>query len=605
MPQVERIAPGEDTVRILVTTDNHVGFNEQDGVRGDDSWKTFEEIMTVGRERQVDLVLQCGDLFHTNTPSKKSLYNVVRTLRRTVMGDRPVQFEVLSDPSVVFDDGFNTVNYEDPNLNVSLPVFAINGNHDDQSGKNLLSPLDLLSSTGLLNYFGKVTQSDSIDVRPLLLQKGCTKISLFGLSNVKDERLFKSFRDGRVRFSTSSVRQREWFNLMCVHQNHHAHTNTSYLPEHFLPSFLDLVVWGHEHECVPYTTTNVATGTDILQPGSSIATSLSRAEAGEKCVFILSINRLDYCIEPVRLTTVRPFVYDEISLASFPHLRTGSLYKNEVTVFLIDKINELIEQARAQAAAQGPSTGAGDTLPLVRLRCDYSGGYEVENPTRFSNRFIGKVANVNSIVQFYCKKSYAAGARRGAGPSTTAHDDPDKTTNIQSLVNSYLKNSELSLLPEVGLSNAVRNFIDKDDKAALKDFIEEEMQSEFELLVKSTGRLDIHADLKSVLGEIKRERRARATSSEPGDSAGLPGDAAGLPGEPTGASAGPPAASTDPPGEPTDPPEDPTGLARASRGSGGVRAAAQPAKPKTARKSRKAAKNDEISKINLLMNRKK
>lgn len=34
----------------------------------------------------------------------------------------------LSDPS------FPAVNYEDPNLNVGIPVFSIHGNHDDPQG---------------------------------------------------------------------------------------------------------------------------------------------------------------------------------------------------------------------------------------------------------------------------------------------------------------------------------------------------------------------------------------------------------------------------------------------------------------------------------------
>lgn len=29
---------------------------------------------------------------------------------------------------------FNHVNYEDPDINVAIPVFSIHGNHDDPSG---------------------------------------------------------------------------------------------------------------------------------------------------------------------------------------------------------------------------------------------------------------------------------------------------------------------------------------------------------------------------------------------------------------------------------------------------------------------------------------
>jgi double-strand break repair protein MRE11 len=37
-----------------------------------------------------------------------------------------------------------TVNYEDPNFNVALPIFSIHGNHDDPSGAGAYSTMDLL-----------------------------------------------------------------------------------------------------------------------------------------------------------------------------------------------------------------------------------------------------------------------------------------------------------------------------------------------------------------------------------------------------------------------------------------------------------------------------
>ena len=48
------------------------------------------------------------------------------------------------------------VNFEDPNLNIGLPIFTIHGNHDDPGGADNLSAVDILSTCNLLNYFGKV-----------------------------------------------------------------------------------------------------------------------------------------------------------------------------------------------------------------------------------------------------------------------------------------------------------------------------------------------------------------------------------------------------------------------------------------------------------------
>lgn len=43
---------------------------------------------------------------------------------------------------------------------MGLPVFTIHGNHDDPSGADNLSAVDVLSTCKLLNYFGKTVMPD-------------------------------------------------------------------------------------------------------------------------------------------------------------------------------------------------------------------------------------------------------------------------------------------------------------------------------------------------------------------------------------------------------------------------------------------------------------
>lgn len=69
-------------------------------------------------------------------------------------------------------------NTHDPNLNVGLPVFTIHGNHDDPSGPENLSAVDLLSAVHYVNYFGKHTMTregtddvGKIVLSPVLLMK--------------------------------------------------------------------------------------------------------------------------------------------------------------------------------------------------------------------------------------------------------------------------------------------------------------------------------------------------------------------------------------------------------------------------------------------------
>jgi double-strand break repair protein MRE11 len=63
-----------NVLRIMVSTDNHLGYMERDAVRGHDSFLAFDEVLATARAQRVDLVLLAGDLFHENKPSRLTMY---------------------------------------------------------------------------------------------------------------------------------------------------------------------------------------------------------------------------------------------------------------------------------------------------------------------------------------------------------------------------------------------------------------------------------------------------------------------------------------------------------------------------------------------------
>ncbi|KAK2786377.1 meiotic recombination [Onygenales sp. PD_12] len=506
-----------DTIRILVSTDNHVGYNERDPVRGDDSWKSFHEVMCLAKEQDVDMVLLAGDLFHENKPSRKSMYQVMRSLRMNCYGEKPCELEMLSDASENFQGAFNHVNYEDMDINVAIPVFSIHGNHDDPSGEGHLAALDILQVSGLVNYYGRTPESDNIQVKPVLLQKGRTKLALYGMSNVRDERLFRTFRDGKVKFFQPSLQKSDWFNLLSVHQNHHAHTETGYLPENFLPDFVDLVIWGHEHECLIDPRLNPETNFHVMQPGSSVATSLVPGEAVPKQVAILSITGREFKTEPIRLKSVRPFVMREIILHEEKEAQRLAKKENnrtELTRFLMGVVEELIEEAKQdwlEAQDNEDDEELEVPLPLVRLRVEVStpggGSFDCENPQRFSNRFVGKVANVNDVVQFYRKKKAVTALRRGEtdAPDEAAisHLSALDTVKVEKLVREFLMAQSLTILPQNSFGDAVSQFVDKDDKHAMEMFVNESLDSQMKhLMALDQDGEDEEMDLDDERGNI-------------------------------------------------------------------------------------------------------
>ena len=304
----------ENIVRIMVATDIHLGFAEKDPVRRDDSFEAFEESLQYARRERVDFILLGGDLFHENKPSRKTLHRCLELLRKYCLGDKPIAIEILSDQARNFSTPFSRVNYQDPNYNVALPVFTIHGNHDDPAGDGALTALDLLSVSNLVNYFGKQNNIDDISLYPILLRKGQTRVALYGLGNIRDERLYRTFQQKNVRWVKPTADPEHWFNLFVFHQNRAAHSPKNYIQEVMLDRCLDLVIWGHEHECLIKPQQSAVANFFVSQPGSTVVTSLCEGEAKPKCVAILEIHMKDFRLTPIELRTARPFVMEDVSL---------------------------------------------------------------------------------------------------------------------------------------------------------------------------------------------------------------------------------------------------------------------------------------------------
>jgi len=335
-----------DTIKILVATDIHLGYMEKDPIRGNDSLTTFEEILRLAKQNNVDLILLGGDLFHDNKPSRKTIHGAMTLLRKFCMGDKPVEIEFISDQSVNFGHTpFPCVNYEDPNLNISIPVFSIHGNHDDPTGLGTLCSLDLLSASGLLNYFGKYSSLEKIEISPLLMQKGKTKLALYGLGAIKDERLHHMFRNKNITMLRPRENKDDWVNVFVIHQNRSKHGETNYIPEQFLDDFLDLVIWGHEHECRITPTSNGVNKFLVSQPGSSIATSLSEGETKDKHVGLLLIHGTEWKIKRLKLETVRQFKMQDIVLADTSLNPQDADIAKKAEAFCLEKVESLLREA--------------------------------------------------------------------------------------------------------------------------------------------------------------------------------------------------------------------------------------------------------------------
>uniref|UniRef100_A0A803T602 Double-strand break repair protein MRE11 n=1 Tax=Anolis carolinensis TaxID=28377 RepID=A0A803T602_ANOCA len=456
-------------------------YLEKDAARGNDTFVTFDEILKLAQDHEVDFILLGGDLFHENKPSRKTLYTCLELMRKYCMGDRPVQFEILSDQSVNFGfSKFPWVNYQDGNLNISTPVFSIHGNHDDPTGADALCALDILSCAGLLNHFGRSPSVEKIDISPVLLQKGKSKMALYGLGSIPDERLYRMFVNKQVTMLRPKEDGDSWFNLFVLHQNRSKHGATNYIPEQFLDDFIDLVIWGHEHECKISPTRNEQQLFYVSQPGSSVVTSLSPGEAVKKHVGLLRIKGKKMNLQKIPLQTVRPFYIEDIILADHPDIFNPDNPKvtQAIQAFCMEKVESMLDNSERERLGNPRQP----EKPLIRLRVDYSGGFEPFSVVRFSQKYMDRVANPKDIIHFFRHREQKEKNEdeMNFGKLVCKPASEGTTLRVEDLVKQYFQTAEkkvqLSLLTERGMGEAVQEFVDKEEKDAIEELVKFQLE---------------------------------------------------------------------------------------------------------------------------------
>ena len=372
--------------------------------------------------------------------------------------------------------------------------------------------------SNLVNYFGRQDQVDKVEVSPILLQKGASKVALYGMGSLRDERLNRMWQGKKVRFlrpdigdsrhdgsgtgggdddDDSNVQSNDdsnWFNIFCLHQNRDLGRGTkNCVHESMIPEWMDLIVWGHEHECLIEPQESVVGTFRITQPGSTVATSLSAGETARKHVGLLDVRGNQFRLTPIPLTQVRAFTIGETSLSG-----PGSSLDPEdpridekMSRTLEEQVRALLREARRKHKAlrsQAAQTGNDpkdlvdniyqlekpDSV-LVRLKVEHS-GFSTLNNQRFGAKFVGEVANPSDILLFH-RKRQSNNSGEGSGNKTLQQMDrpvvPDalEEMNVEDLIKEHLEIGEMKLeiLSEEKLNAALEQFVDKESRQAITD----------------------------------------------------------------------------------------------------------------------------------------
>ncbi|XP_050544320.1 double-strand break repair protein MRE11 isoform X2 [Daktulosphaira vitifoliae] len=397
-------------------------------------------------------------------------------LRTYCLGDKPVNIEFLSDQAEVFKHCNNPiVNFEDPNLNISIPVFSIHGNHDDPCGHREISCMDLLSSMGLINYFGKQTNLQNIDITPILLKKGSNRIGLYGLSHIRDERLERLFRDRKVRMFRPQEDTDQWFNIFVCHQNRVKRPGTKYLPEEVIPDFINLTIWGHEHESLINPVPNHSNKGYICQPGSTVATSMCEGEAGSKCVGLLTIKDKSFKMEELELKSIRQMHFETIKLSECENILANS---EQVQSYIEEKIELILASLRNKHSGHPKQP----LIPLIRLRVFYDNNLQFFNTHRFGLKYHDRVANANDMIMLKMeKKNYEKKLSCIDGETLEEIVDNQELENIEQIIEAYFQektndNKQLELLSIKGMAEGVTRFVNNQSSESIKKVIDYQMK---------------------------------------------------------------------------------------------------------------------------------
>lgn len=385
----------EDAFRILVLTDNHMGYKNNDpnlkevsDIQSDlimqDSFEAVEEILRTAKRENVDFVIQGGDLYHDANPSLEVLNRGMEVFTKTIFGTKKHNFEMD-----VMDDTCSSINIENEDVNIAVPVFAIHGNHDYPTNSDWRSVLEILKTNNLINYFGKREDLSFFRLRPICFKKKTSSgkmigIALYGMGYMQHSKLRKILKEGKYEIvPPADAGEVEYKSIMVMHQNRFKGRGSGAsknlcIEFQLLPREIDLFIWGHEHDC--YTHFEPINGGEsyVYQPGSSVATSLTEGEARSKHYGIVSWSgagniQLERAIEikAQRHLEFKTFSFENIKRECEEKVKMshGDLedrklefeVKQHFHNFVVEEIRKMLSNALATRINH-------NKLPFVRLR---------------------------------------------------------------------------------------------------------------------------------------------------------------------------------------------------------------------------------------------
>lgn len=316
----------------------------------------------------------------------------------------------------------------------------------------------MLSITKNINYIGKTDDQGNLVLKPTIFYKKSVAVAVYGIGYIKDiilATILKSKKYTVVPVPDEILSTHKVMKILLFHQNRckieeGKGTAPNYIDYSLLPEGFDLVIWGHEHDCFTSLLQINNPATNIYQPGSSIATSLTPGEALPKHVGIVKLLKdgsfkMDY--KPLK--TVRPLIVAEEEYIIFKEadMQERPRTESEIAAAVKQYLNKVVQSYIDSHKAVDKYNGK---LPLVRLNIKI---YESDmfNFVDVETALKDKVANSGEIVKLKKLKNPSmhqhnlgnskAFCRKLQQKEEFSLDNPNKAESINGIIRRVMQGS--------------------------------------------------------------------------------------------------------------------------------------------------------------------
>lgn len=250
-------------MKIAVLSDLHFGYAYGTELE-EDSFDNAEEAMEAALATGPDLLIIPGDIFDSRLPKTSVWARAIKILVKPLLrGSSGVK--LVSSTKIIKPITERTLK--------GIPVIALHGTHERRHGTNAIQALD---HAGILIH---------LDCETIVFENRGVRVALHGMSGVPDRYAKYTLEEWNPQPLPDCV------NILLMHQSIdpfiYSPLGTVSLHVDNLPKGFDLIINGHLHS----SGKEVASGTLLLMPGSTIITQLEKNEAGaEKGFYELDIE---------------------------------------------------------------------------------------------------------------------------------------------------------------------------------------------------------------------------------------------------------------------------------------------------------------------------